>query len=223
MDVFKRQVLMPRLLLSWVLMVLSATGRAAAHPHVFVDAEIGFAITDSRVSALRISWTYDEFTTLVLFDILDLDADGDGVLNEDDLANVAAGETEWPEHYNGDVYMEISGDPIVLDRPFNASAEMQGDRITVRFDLPLREPHDLSGDTANLRLSDPSYYYAYTVTGATVALPGTATCRATVVPFEADAATAELQRQLEALSREESPEQPDVGHLFADEVVLTCR
>lgn len=213
---------MPRLVLLSVLAVLGATGKAAAHPHVFVDADVGFAVSDSRLLSLHISWKYDEFTTLILFDILELDADGDGVLNDDDLAKVAAGETEWPEDYNGDVYLEVSDAPIGLARPLNASAEMNGDRIIVRFDLPLNEPVDLSGKAAILRLYDPTYYYAYTATGVTAPAPNAGRCQATIVPFEPDAATAALQTQLAALSREEIPDQPDVGRQFADEVVLTC-
>jgi ABC-type uncharacterized transport system substrate-binding protein len=44
-------------------------GPAKAHPHVFVDARTGFIFgTDGQLEALRISWTYDEFTTLILFE-----------------------------------------------------------------------------------------------------------------------------------------------------------
>jgi len=93
--------------LSFVLFpFLGLAGQASAHPHVFVDVDVGFDINASRLSSLQIVWTYDEFTTLTVFDILDLDADGDGVLNEIDLAKVAGGETDWPPDYNGDVYLE---------------------------------------------------------------------------------------------------------------------
>lgn len=205
-----------------LLTILGVAGQSAAHPHVFVDAEVGFEIHASRLASLHIAWTYDEFTTLTLFDILNLDSDGDGVLSEEDLAQVAAGETEWPDDYNGDVYLEADRRPIRLAKPKNATAEMSSDRITVRFDLPLNEPLDLSFGTAILRLYDPTYYYAYTATGIGNPAPGTGPCQATIVPFEADAAAALLQKQLAALSQEEMPEQANVGRLFADEIILTC-
>lgn len=213
---------MPRRLSFVLLPFLGLAGQVSAHPHVFVDVDVGLDINASRLSSLQIVWTYDEFTTLTLFDILDLDTDGDGVLNEDDLAKVAAGETDWPPDYNGDVYLEVDQRPVELAKPTNASAEMHGDRIAVRFDLPLNEPLDLSLGTAILRLYDPAYYYAYTATGLTNPAPGQDLCQATIVPFEADAAAAALQEQLAALSREEMPEQANVGRLFADEIVLTC-
>ncbi|RKF16698.1 DUF1007 family protein [Roseovarius spongiae] len=201
-------------------MFLCVAGQSAAHPHVFVDTEVGFDIDASRLSSLHIVWTYDEFTTLTIFDILELDADGDGVLNKDDLAKVASGETDWPDGYNGDVYLEADQRQVGFGKPTNASAEMHGDKIVVRFDLPLNEPLDLSPGTAVLKFYDPNYYYAYTATG--LMNPDTGSCHATIVPFEADAAAAALQNQLAALSREETPEQQNVGQLFADEIVLTC-
>ena len=79
----------------WVLLfcVMCLGDPARAHPHVFVDARTGFIFADNgQLVALRISWTYDEFTTLVLFDTLNLDQDGDGQLNDADRAAIANAE-----------------------------------------------------------------------------------------------------------------------------------
>lgn len=54
-------------------------GPAKAHPLVFVEARTGFIFrADGQLKALRISWAYDEFTTLILFKSLNLDQEGDG-------------------------------------------------------------------------------------------------------------------------------------------------
>jgi hypothetical protein len=37
-----------------------------------------------------------------------------------------------------------------------------------------------------------------------------------------DEAAAKAQAKLAALSREETPSQPNIGRLFSDEIVLTC-
>lgn len=198
---------------------------ARAHPHIFVDARTGFLFSEGgQLRALRISWTYDAFTTLFLFDVLDLDKDGDSKLDDADRAAIVAGETDWPPEYNGDVYLELAGQDRSLTRPKNASARLEDDRITVAFDLPLARPADMSGKKAILRLYDPVFYYAYTILSdgqLPQSLPST--CDAKVIPFEPDAAAAALQAQLAALSREETPEQENVGRLFSDEVSLTCR
>ncbi|MEO1536150.1 MAG: DUF1007 family protein [Pseudomonadota bacterium] len=193
---------------------------ALAHPHVFVDARAGFLFNDAgQLTALRIAWTYDAFTSLTLFDILNLDTDNDGALDDADRAAIVAGETEWQDDYQGDTYLEQNGAPVAMAKPVSGAASLAEDRITVSFDLPLTTPLDVT-DSVVLRLYDPNYYYAYTVVGLEKNAPEG--CRTALAPFTHDTATAELQAQLARLSREETPEQADVGRLFADQVVLAC-
>ena len=194
-------------------------GPAGAHPHVFVDAGAGFRLDgEGRLAGLRIVWTYDAFTSLVLFDQLGLDEDRDGVLDEADLAAIVAGETDWPPEYDGDVHLDMAGAPVPLGRPENGEAWMEEDRISVAFDLPLASPLE-TPDGARLRLYDPFYYYAYSVS---LLEAGAGPCRPVLHPFVPDEATSELRLTLSALSQEEVPEQEEVGALFADEVVLAC-
>ncbi|MEL7117173.1 MAG: DUF1007 family protein [Pseudomonadota bacterium] len=202
--------------------VLWAAPAVQSHPHVFVDAETGFHFNaDGQLVGLRITWTYDAFTSLMLFDILDLDRDNDGALDEADRAAIVAGETTWAEDYRGDTYLEMNGADIRLARPEGGRAWMTADRISVAFDLPLAAPLAPGAEAELvLRLYDPSYYYAYTVTGLKADVPDA--CTAEVVPFKPDTAAAELQAKLAALSREETPTQDNVGRLFADEVRLSC-
>ena len=196
---------------------------AIAHPHVFVDARAGFHMGEGAVlEGLRVVWTYDAFTTLFLIETLDLDGDGDGALDDADRAAVVAGETDWPPGYEGDVYLEVGGAPRPLGRPQGGSAALEGDRLTVSFDLPLAEPVPAQGAGIVLRLYDPTYYHAYAILDAGAAGPLPAGCAATVIPFEPDAAEAALQAELAALARDETPAREGVGRLFADEVALAC-
>lgn len=214
---------MLRICLSMCFGAMCLVGTAKAHPHVFVDARTGFIFgNDGYLEAVRISWTYDQFTTLILFESLDLDRDLDGRLSAADRADIVAGETNWAPEYNGDVYLELEGQARPLGRPQNATASLENDQITVAFDLPLSQPAGLAGRAVALRLYDPFFYYAYTILAGTEGRDLPPGCQAEVIPFEPDAAESALQEQLAALSREETPEQPNVGRLFSDEVVLTC-
>lgn len=200
--------------------LIGGVSGALAHPHVFTDVQAGFLFGDAgRLEALRIVWTYDEFTSLSLFEILDLDKDGDGNLDDTDRAAIVKGETVWPPDYNGDVYLEAGGQPVNLTRPIRASALFDGARVSVAFDLPLEMPISAT-EPIVLRLYDPAYYYAYSIASLSGSMPKA--CRAEVLPFQSDSATAALQTQLAALSREQTPEQGNVGRLFADEVRLQC-
>ena len=200
-----------------------AQGPASAHPHIFVDAKAGFHIAeDGSLTGLYISWTYDPFTTLFLFDALDLDRDKDGQLNDDDYAAILRGETEWADGYVGDIYLEVNEKVQPHLRPVDAKADYSNDQITIRFDLPLAEPVNVPGQDVSLRLYDPNFYYAYSVVEITNPVPMPTACEAWIYAFEPDAVTGDLLVALGTLSREETPEQADVGRLFSDEVVLSC-
>ncbi len=208
---------------SLLLCVMCLGGPAGAHPHVFVDARTGFIFdADGQLEALRISWTYDEFTTLILFESLNLDQDGDGQFNDADRAAVIEGETNWDPEYKGDVYLEVAGQDFPLGRPEGAAVTLENNRVEVSFDLPLSQPVMIGDMPAFLRLYDPVFFYAYTIL-PTVGL-GTLPegCQSQIVPFEPDAVERVLQEKLAALGREEAPTQEIVGRLFSDEVHLTC-
>lgn len=197
---------------------LGLCGPALAHPHVFIDAKAVYQIDDAgQLQSLRITWIYDAFTSLALIEALALDQDNDGVLSEADLARVVQAQTIWPDHFQGDTYLEIAGQPVPLGRPAAGAADMEDLRISVSFDLPLRQAIAASPEV-ELRLYDPGYYYAY----ATLEAMASGPCAATITRFEADQASSALQAQLARLSREETPEQDGIGRRFADIVRLEC-
>lgn len=196
--------------------------QAQAHPHVFVDATGGFRFHDGALTGLRIVWQYDAFTTLLLYDQLDLDKDGDGALDDADMAEIVRGETVWDPGYEGDTYLWIGGAKQALSQPMNGAARMVGDAVEVSFDMALEQPVPVAGLRASLKLYDPFYYYAYDIPGAPLMLDAPGNCRAETVPFVADAQSRELQEQLLQLSQEELPDDPNVGARFADEIVLQC-
>ena len=117
-------------------------GTAKAHPHVFVDARTGFIFgTDGQLEALQISWTYDEFTTLILFETLDLDQDGNGQFNDADRAAIIEGETNWDSAYKGDVYLEFAGQDYPLGRPEAAAVTLNSNPPRLKKVDPFNWPH----------------------------------------------------------------------------------
>lgn len=207
--------------LLFVIMCLG--GPAKAHPHVFVDARTGFIFgTGGQLETLRISWTYDEFTTLILFETLNLGQDGDGHFNDADRAAIIEGETNWDSAYKGDVYLEFAGEDYPLGRPEAAAVTLNNNQVEVSFDLPLSQPVRIDNAPVFLRLYDPFFYYAYTIVPAIDPADLPENCQAQIVPFEPSSAERALQDKLAALGLEEIPELENVGRLFSDEVQLTC-
>jgi ABC-type uncharacterized transport system substrate-binding protein len=198
-------------------------GPVKTHPHVFVDARTGFIFgTDGQLVGLRISWTYDEFTTLILFESLNLDQDGDGQFNYADRAAIIEGETKWDRAYKGDIYLELAGEDYPLGRPEAAGVTLNSNQVEVSFDLPLSQPVRIDNAPVILRLYDPFFYYAYTLVPAIDPADLPEGCQAQIVPFEPNAAESALQDKLAALGREDISAVENVGRLFSDEVRLTC-
>jgi ABC-type uncharacterized transport system substrate-binding protein len=206
-----------------ICVALCLGGPAKAHPHVFVDARTGFIFgADGQLEALRISWTYDEFTTLILFESLNLDQDGDGQFSDSDRAAIIAGETNWDRAYKGDVYLEFAGQDYPLGRLEAAAVTLNNNQVEVSFDLPLSHPLRIDNTSVFLRLYDPFFYYAYTIVPAINPPNLPEGCQAEIVPFEPNAAESALKDKLAALGLDEIPAVENVGRLFSDEVRLTC-
>jgi ABC-type uncharacterized transport system substrate-binding protein len=219
----ERKYLVSHSFLRLLFVILCLGGPAKAHPHVFVDARTGFIFgTDGQLEALRISWTYDEFTTLILFESLNLDQDGDGHFNDADRAAIIEGETNWDSAYKGDVYLEFAGEDYPLGRPEAAAVTLNNNQVEVSFNLPLSQPVRIGNAPVFLRLYDPFFYYAYTIIPAIDLADLPENCQAQIVPFEPSTAERALQDKLAALGLEEIPELENVGRLFSDEVRLTC-
>ncbi|MDB6454966.1 DUF1007 family protein [Falsirhodobacter sp. 20TX0035] len=202
-----------------LLLACLAASPAGAHPHVFVDESVGFRMDGDALTGLRIVWLYDAFSTLVLYDQLWLDEDGDGQLNAEDLQKVAAGETEWAEDYEGDTYLFHGNAKVPLTRPENGTARMVGDRVEVTFDLPLADPLPMAGQEVVLKMYAPDYYYAYT---AKAVLDTPEGCHTRIVPFTPDSVSLRLQAELAKLGTEEMPDDPNIGANFAEEARLAC-
>ncbi|MEM7527977.1 MAG: DUF1007 family protein [Pseudomonadota bacterium] len=198
---------------------------ASAHPHVFIDAGADFEFDDDgRLSAIRVTWILDHFVTLFLLEALGADADRDGALTPEEEARIVADQMNWDEGYEGDSYLDVGGAPTALAGPSSGEAALQDGKLTLRFTRPLEEPVNVPGGDAGAiaRIYDPVFFYAYFVTEKPQLMNAPDGCSAEVHPFEPTTELAALQQTLFELDQEEEPEQPEVGRLFADRIVLSC-
>ncbi|PYE82466.1 DUF1007 family protein [Pseudoroseicyclus aestuarii] len=212
------------LLLSLVILA-GAAGSAAAHPHIFIDTRFDLVIEEGQLVAVRIDWTYDEFYTLLMIEESDLDADGDGVPEQDRLDAFAGQDVDWEAGFPGDFSVTRDGAEVTLDRPTDHAASFEGDRITTSHTRRLAEPLALAGADIVARSYDPTYFVAYEVPGEPGVI-GRDDCQLTRTEADTDAAQQEYGDRLAAIDMGEDPfeviEIPDIGVLFADSFRLTC-
>jgi ABC-type uncharacterized transport system substrate-binding protein len=195
----------------------------SAHPHVFVDAMAAIVFdAQGRISAVSNVWEFDEAFTA--FAVEGLDQNGDGKLSDAELAPLAKVNIDSLKEYDYFTYL-LSGDTKnVFVTPTEYRLEYHGNRLTLFFTLPLKDPVPVDG-TATVEIFDPEYFVAFTfVKNHPVSLQGApAGCTATYQPpHELDAAT---MADLAAIPMDQHDLPPDllkVAVRLANLVKINC-
>lgn len=202
-------------------------GAAGAHPHVFV--ETGFEVIFDQagmIEAVRVSWRYDELTSLFIAEERGVDGDYDGEATSAELEALEGFDMDWPEGYEGDTHVTVDGVKVPLGPPEEITAGYAGGFISSTHLRRLAEPADPEAVVV-ISPYDETYYSAYEVTSDTV-LSGREGCEAELWVPDYDAAAEQLQAALdevqgaaEAQGLDEA-EFPPVGDMFAQEVRVAC-
>lgn len=192
---------------------------AASHPHIFVDTALKLIVSDSgQLEAVEITWAYDEFYSLLIFEDRGLDGDYDGALTAQELAKLRGFDMAWVEGFQGDTYLTRAGEALELGAPEHLATEVADGRITTRHRRVLAEPQ--AADGVVIKAYDPGYYTAYTMTGGLEVSGG---CQASVTPPDLDAAYTKVEELLYAMPADQAEDAyPEVGEAFADTVRLSC-
>ena len=200
-----------------LLTLVLAPVSVAAHPHVFIDTKLRVvADANGVLEGVEITWTYDDFYSLLLLSDMGLDNDGDGRLRQDELAQLNGFDMNWVEGYQGDTHATRNGAPVTLGPPQGRGVTVDRGLITSTHFRAASGP----ADGLVVKAFDPTFYTAYSLEGA-VDVEGP--CAAQVVPADLDAAYSLVEELLYATPAAEAEDSyPEVGEAFADTVRLTC-
>jgi ABC-type uncharacterized transport system substrate-binding protein len=194
----------------------------AAHPHVFVDSQLEVRTQGSLVTAVRLTWTYDDFFTLFLLEDLGLDPEADGVLTVTELATLEASITDWPPDFSGDLVLTYGEEPVPLSDRRDHRVEVVDGRLVESHVRLLASPVDVAGAVLTIENYDPYYYVAYSMLPeVAVAAP----CDAALIPADPEVAQAEVDSLWQGLDiAGAGPEMqlPPVGYAFSDRVEVQC-
>ena len=189
---------------------------AQAHPHIFVDTELRVFVEEGAAVSIEVTWTYDDFFSLLIFEDMGLDPDGDAVLTESELAQLKGFDFEvWPEGFEGDLYAYSGDDKLALGFPEVTGIAVEDGRIVSRH---VRSLPDVPVETLELMQYDPTYYVAYTVQRP-VNVEGA--CEARITPHDPDEAQAKVDAELNRVP-EDMFEEMMLGIHFADRIGFSC-
>ena len=205
-----------------------APAPAFAHPHIWVDAGLEiFFDDDGKLAALRITWVYDEFFSMLMLSDLELDSAFDDELTPEDHDALQGFDMNWVEGYHGDVHLRAGGAPVALTGPLEWTSDYVDGQLISTHLRALEER--ISADSADVAIAvyDPTYYTEYRIVGQP-RVRGRDDCTAVLVAADWEAAESELQAKLDEMKAQGmdlldiEEDFPEVGALFADEIRVTC-
>lgn len=214
---------MIKLLLSlflFLLLVAAPAKQPEAHPHGWIDLRSVMIFDDEgRVEAIRVHWLFDEYYTV--FATEDMDADGDGNPDQDQIEALAENNITNLKDYDYFVYMKADGEQPAYGEVTHYETYMVGIQLAMVFTVPLAEPVDPKAVDFEYAVYDPTYWIEVLhVPGNPILIEGGAPedCGYDLVLPNPDFETVSLAQ---ALDRDETAG-ATLGQHFAERVVLTC-
>ncbi|WP_164738318.1 DUF1007 family protein [Frigidibacter oleivorans] len=204
---------------------LALAGPAAAHPHLFVDTGVEAIFDgDGRLAAVRLTWIYDEFTTMSAIADGGYDRDGDGALSQAEMQPLQGFDMEWGADFLGDFEVERAGETIPLvPGPQDWTSAWKDGHLMSTHVRRLVEPLDPATGPILLKPYDPGYYTDYSIVAQSVS--GRADCSATLVEPDEDAGLRALAAELDKFDATKSLDEMGymmIGESFSGAVQVTC-
>lgn len=206
-------------------LALLITGPAAAHPHVFVTAAVELRLNDDgAVLGVNVTWSYDEFFSLLVTEELEIDADGDMILTADEAAALTDYIADWPQEYEGDVYVTRDDSAVALAPVQDHTVTFQDGIVREGFFRAFATPQDTITAPVLVRIYDPFYYVAYEIDPQMI-ITGRDNCTASLAKADLDAANllaSDLLNGRQASDVGADEQFPEIGTAFADTIIVAC-
>lgn len=169
-----------RLLLLSALLACAATAQARAHPHIWIDAVATLVFAESKLTEVRIQWTFDELFSGALRD--QFDPNKTGKFDGKALANLKTDAANGLKDFNWFTHLIIGGKKVTIAEGKDFSAAIEGDRVVYRFTVPVTPPVDPATTPVTLSLYDQSFYIDVALAKEKpVRIEGASSCKTAIV------------------------------------------
>ncbi|WP_298290503.1 DUF1007 family protein [uncultured Litoreibacter sp.] len=198
---------------------------AQAHPHIFIETGLEAIVDEQgRLTHVKVTWTYDDFYSLLITEDMKLDQDFDGVLTAEEEARLTGFDMNWDEGYYGDLVALLGDRNLTLLRPQDYTASFADGRVTSTHIRAVAEAPVITGGELVLRPFDETFYTAYDVT-LPVSVTGAQACLISKIEPNIDAELEALQALLADIDANSNPEDAGLGNMgerFATDVRILC-
>lgn len=166
--------------------LVSASGVAEAHPHVFIDNRLTFSFTDGKVTSFETDWRFDEIFTEDL--LSQFDADGDKKFSAAESERVKEGTLPNLAAFRYFSYIYLNGKDLGEIAPSGFVADVVDGAARFRLTYQLPHPVDPHAEKLAVSIYDQEYYVEVLLAEKTpVAIDGNAACKAHVADDPAHA------------------------------------
>lgn len=193
-----------------------------AHPHAFVEMTTKPLILGDKLMGFSMKWTLDEpSSSEMLYDLklVQKNAKQQQAFFDESMDHIIG------EHYFSYLYDQQGHKVKYTSKPMNYGLRAEGNKIQYYFDLLLTYPQTLKANKFTLSTYDPTYYvsmyYDYPAHKDAVDFSGLPhQCKGEILAPNVDQKT---KAYVASLDREQRAEDPTLGAIFAQEVVIQCR
>lgn len=142
--------------LALALLLTAWSPPAKAHPHVWVDAAIGFVFENGTVVALAMEWTFDQFFSNML--LADFDKNKNKRFEEPEAKALHDGAFVALKDAGYFTHVRSGGRSVAVGEARDFSAVVSWDQVTYRFVARLAEPLDPRAAPLIAGVYDEAYY-----------------------------------------------------------------
>lgn len=207
------------------LMLWAAASPASAHPHVWIEMRSDLVFNDQgQMSAMNLSWTFDEGYAQVALE--GLDANGDGVYSQDELTALTQENIASLKDYDYFTVIRFNGEKQRLGAVTEFGQIYSNGKLQLYFQIPLAVPLDPTKGEIVAKVYDPEFFIALDYVKdepvtAIGAIPKT--CQVVVKPVPTDAEVEQTRAMLSTKGPDWKPDtEEDFGAVFAQPVTVTC-
>jgi ABC-type uncharacterized transport system substrate-binding protein len=129
---------------------------AAAHPHVWVDADVTLTFKDRKIDAMQVTWIFDEIFTASAIE--DFDSRHTGRLDAEGLKRLVAQSSKSLRNFSYFTYLDVGGKRQRVSAVDDFTAEVKGKRLVYHFSVPVKPAVDPSQEPFGFLLYDETYY-----------------------------------------------------------------
>ncbi|GAM71018.1 exported protein precursor [Vibrio sp. JCM 19236] len=137
-----------------ILLGLSFSGSALAHPHSWIDTKTQILGNNKTLDGFKMEWTFDRMTTAYLFDGEDMSPHH----QQQTLKAIAKSIINNMSPSHNFTYLDEAKHSLDYQKVSDETLRVEKGKAILDFTLLLDKPYQFHGKSLALRIFDPTYY-----------------------------------------------------------------